>query len=480
LCSQLTDYRDEFTFFRRRKMSDKLLVHRAYRVVTIVVALLAALAIVGVALAAQVTIDSFDAGASQALTITIPDDDGDEIPDLPQTANSRRTSAASLGGERDLIVNVLTGNIDDQARWRAQTTTGFYLTLSQDPNVSSLASVQWDGTADATPDVLDCTVGLNGVNLVDGTNDGIVVRLEFSDLTPNMRLRAYTDCSNWAERLVTLPTVASGNVVDIFLPFSSFAGGAGTVNFTSIRALELQLDSTSDVGADVQIKVIRATSLKEFGDLPTTSPLAYTAAISNAYHIPQGLRLGANVDAEPEHQPSVTATGDNTAGTPNDEEGVRRNMSNYWQPGNTVGVSVTVNGCIGTCYFNGWIDWNRDGDLSDANEQVFANNAIGNGVDLARSVTVPSSGYTQGDDLYARFRICPTSGGCDAPDDTDTGVLNGEIEDYFWEFDTPNAVTLNSLQAEASTAPIVPVALLGGTALVTLGVLFFARRRKLA
>jgi hypothetical protein len=45
---------------------------------------------------------------------------------------------------------------------------------------------------------------------------------------------------------------------------------------------------------------------------------------------------------------------------------------------------------------------------------------------------------------------------------------------------SPTAITLNSLQAQPTTSPIVPVALVGVSALALIGVVFVARRRKTA
>jgi len=438
--------------------------------------LLIALVVVIVALAADVNIDSFNAGSNQIIQIFVADADGDDIPDLPVQAVLRRLSTAAIGGERDLILTVNTGNVGDLARWRATTVSGFYLTLALDPNIEADAIVQWDGNGDATGQTLDCTGGLGGVDLTDaGTNEGIVVRVQFSDTTAPLAMRLYTDCSNWEEYTLDFQDdVGTGQVVDLFMPFSSFGGGAGTMNPASIRAIEMEIDTTGYPGADVEVKFIRATSIKEFGDLPTSGAVIFDSAIVDAYHISQGLRLGVNVDAEANDNPDTNAVGDDNQGTPDDEDGVTRDMVDQWTPGATVDLSIVVRGCgdSTTCYLNGWIDWDRSGDFSGANEQIYNDNAVADGTQ-GRTVSVPASGYTQGDDVYTRFRVCRTLDTCDTP--TATNVLDGEIEDYYWLF-RPTAVTLTSLQAYAAQPALV--GLLAAVTLAASGGLVFLRRRR--
>jgi len=94
-------------------------------------------------------------------------------------------------------------------------------------------------------------------------------------------------------------------------------------------------------------------------------------------------------------------------------------------------VTVNVTGSGGL--LNAWIDWNRDGDWSDAGEQIATNLAMSAGANVV-SVPVPATAPSGGS--FARFRL-----------GTQPGLLptgqasNGEVEDY--------AVTL-----VANTAPV--------------------------
>ena len=78
--------------------------------------------------------------------------------------------------------------------------------------------------------------------------------------------------------------------------------------------------------------------------------------------------------------------------------------------------------------------------------------------------------------LSARFRLCSASGACNTYGGS---AADGEVEDYRWGFG-PLAVTLESLQAQPTTSPVVPVALVGVSAAALVGVVFFIRRRKTA
>jgi len=204
----------------------------------------------------------------------------------------------------------------------------------------------------------------------------------------------------------------------------------------------MRLDGTVVAGADVQIDFIEASNVREYGDLPSSY------SVISAYHIPQGLRLGKILDAETTYQASTGANGDDSNPSSfDDEDGVElRNL-----PWTTTGyVRVYRYGCPDTgCYINGWIDWNNDGDFNDSLEHVVNNqDEEGDGYQTY-SFSTPS-GYSNGY-YYARFRICPTSTGCDDPGESP--VTNGEIEDYRWALG-PTAVIINSFTARPESGGI--------------------------
>ena len=171
---------------------------------------------------------------------------------------------------------------------------------------------------------------------------------------------------------------------------------------------------------DLSLVIVGATAPEEkdsdFGDAP--DPSYPTRLISNGAQHPivPNVYLGRGVDGEADGQPNGTATGDDAAGT-DDEDGVV--FATDLIPGEpaTLQVTASTQGAL-----NAWIDWNADGDWDDGDEQVFTDKSLAYGVNLL-TIDVPdraAAGRT-----FARFRFSTARGlrynGL-APD--------GEVEDY--------------------------------------------------
>ena len=60
-------------------------------------------------------------------------------------------------------------------------------------------------------------------------------------------------------------------------------------------------------------------------------------------------------------------------------------------------------------YLDAWIDFNRDGDWDDDQEQIFASQRLDAGVN-ALSISTPPSPVSKAGDTYARFRFSSTGG----------------------------------------------------------------------
>jgi type VI protein secretion system component Hcp len=160
----------------------------------------------------------------------------------------------------------------------------------------------------------------------------------------------------------------------------------------------------------------RYTAL-DFGDAPDPKfPTLY--ASNGARHIVrQGFFLGSRVDTESNGQPNAGATGDDTNGL-DDEDGVAINGA--LQNGKPKKI-VVVASAAG--FLDGWIDFNSDGDWSDAGERIFNHQSLGagkNGLTIAVPATVVSN-----QTALARFRFS-SAGGL-----TPSGLAtDGEVEDY--------------------------------------------------
>ncbi len=154
----------------------------------------------------------------------------------------------------------------------------------------------------------------------------------------------------------------------------------------------------------------------DFGDAP--GPYPTTLANNGARHaIVEGIYLGSGVDEEADGQPDAIATGDDADGGA-DEDGVVFNGPVVI--GQNVGLTVTAS-VAGK--LDAWVDFNGDGDWSDAGEQVFASQALTAGAN-SLAIAVPAAADTASP-TFARFRFSSAGGlSCD-------GLAgDGEVEDY--------------------------------------------------
>ena len=426
------------------------------------------------ALAADVLIDTFSY-ASTSASYTIP-----QNPTFPITVTAASGTGVSevIGGQRDLCLVVTGGNSGSSAQFRTDENND-YMDMALQTSVKARPFIQWDGgsNTDCTLDATGLRSGGVGVDLTGGgTNAGIQVRVVGSDGLPvTMTVRIYTDASNYARHTVRF----QGNVqsptqaVDIFLPFEEFTDVSGTLTITNVGAVELEIDASTEesAGADITIKIFKATTVYEYGDLPSY----YGNDTLNARHIVLlTMRLGASLDAEGSHHASTLANGDDTSDFDDEDGVVRRNRNGSipsgdpnWQAGvagDDGKVRIAAKGCSETaaCYFVGWIDWNRDGDFDDSLEKVVERVGLTSDYEDNYGFEIPiGTGFTDVR-YYARFRICPAiwdegagwlSGACNTP--TATGIHNGEIEDYAWDWGHPSAVKLTSFTATGQAGHVL-------------------------
>ncbi len=183
--------------------------------------------------------------------------------------------------------------------------------------------------------------------------------------------------------------------------------------------------------------------LLDYGDAPDAAGIPrYPTLKANlgARHFADcHVRLGDNIDAENDGQPTSTANGDDTHAT-DDEDGVVF-PANFSATNNLVTIYPHNYLAYGTIYLNGWIDFNHDqvwDNSAGSAEHIITdyqipyagteccNDPLHQGWPLNIAVPVPSGseGYT-----YARFRISDTPGlGPTQP--VGAPVTIGEVEDY--------------------------------------------------
>ena len=134
--------------------------------------------------------------------------------------------------------------------------------------------------------------------------------------------------------------------------------------------------TTIDPGEDDPSWDLGISVPKDWGDLPDTnngtSSLNYQTDGQNAgpsHSLTDSLWLGNSVDAEPDGQQDSTANGDDANG--DDEDGITFSSTTRWVPGGRVMIPFSVfNNTGDQAELEIWIDWNGDGDFSDANEFV--------------------------------------------------------------------------------------------------------------
>jgi hypothetical protein len=173
-------------------------------------------------------------------------------------------------------------------------------------------------------------------------------------------------------------------------------------------------DSGDPMQTDSREFTLEVFDAFDFGDAP--SGYATLLTDDGARHIATGPSLGINRDVEPDGQPSAGADGDDRTGDSEDEDGVV--FTSSLVGGETATVEITASEAA---LLNAWIDFNSDGDWTDAGEQIFTDETLTAGENYL-SYPVP---LTPEDSAYARFRINTTGGLSFTGPATD-----GEVEDY--------------------------------------------------
>ena len=182
-----------------------------------------------------------------------------------------------------------------------------------------------------------------------------------------------------------------------------------------------------------QTLTIQDDDPQDWGDAPdATYPTL--AANNGPRHVLAGPQLGANRDSEADGQQNADASGDDGDGT-DDDDGIAWDGTLQASVLENITVTASASGKL-----DAWVDFNRDGDWSDAGEQIFTSQDLTPGAN-ALSFT-PPGGASVGTS-FARFRIS-TAGGL-----SQTGwAADGEVEDYEVSIITNQAPTLAGMPAD--------------------------------
>jgi uncharacterized repeat protein (TIGR01451 family) len=248
---------------------------------------------------------------------------------------------------------------------------------------------------------------------------------------------------------VTSPTAAGGDLIAVSFGTAPFVDTTVTPNNSrqinnlywrfrfGTTAVTCNGAAASGPQTDGEVEDYVGTLIAvDRGDLPDglVGLPAYPTLIANngaAHTIVAGLRLGSIVDPETEGQPNATAIGDDSApgGSPDDEDGVT--VADLTMiAGSNAAVRLTATNTTGaTARVCGYVDFDADGDLTDANE--FATATVANGTNngtVTLNFAVPTNAARTS---FSRFRIT-TAASCSPVG----AVSDGEVEDY--------AVTINA------------------------------------
>lgn len=189
---------------------------------------------------------------------------------------------------------------------------------------------------------------------------------------------------------------------------------------------ELQVYSPSGATVRTVTSSLSGPHAVAFTDIsPATQDFGdYSGFASASSDWSTALRLGNESDTETAARNSDTANGDDIDDI-DDEEGVI--LPETLAAGTSASVSVRrLNTSGSTAYLNAWIDFNNNGDLTDAGEQIIVNKNVPNGTQgtaQTYNFSVPVS--AQSGLVGARFRLSSTSN----PGPTGSSG-SGEVEDY--------------------------------------------------
>jgi hypothetical protein len=392
---------------------------------------------------------------TQQVTATISDDD--PLPTVTvgvspasfaeaagtSTITATLSAASGLDVTVDLAFSGTVTNVADYTR----SATQIVITAGNTTGTVTLTAVQ--DTLDENDET--AVVDISGVT--NGTESGtqqVTATITDDDPLPSVALGVspalFTEASETSTITATLSEV-SGLDVTVDLAFSGTATNltdytrsatqiviaagntTGTVTLTTVPDALDETDETIIVdvigvtnGAESGVQSVTATidgddDTQDFGDAP--APYPTRLADDGARHLAAGPTLGVNRDAESDGTNSTGALGDDTnpGAAPDDEDGITLPPAIVTRLSATATVTASA-----PAKLDAWFDFNRDGDWTDAGEQIAASLSLAAG-DNSVSFAVPANAVAG--TTFARFRLS-TSGGL-AP----TGqATDGEVEDY--------------------------------------------------
>ncbi|MCY7334188.1 MAG: GEVED domain-containing protein [Pseudanabaena sp. CAN_BIN31] len=383
---------------------------------------------------AQSSVGTSTSGEVEDYSVTIIATDYGDAPDASAgtTVGNYNTRAVDAGASHIIVTGLSLGNTIDADDGTLQNANA-----DADDTTNSGALDDEDGVI-AFPALTDATAQNYLVQVATNNNTGanafLVGYIDFN------RDGDFSD-PNEQSGLVTVDNNGLNTAVVSFTTPTLSANITAGVTYARFRYSNTQAQAESPTDAstsgeveDYRLTIISSTASVDYGDAPDASAGTAVgnyntrAADSGASHtIVPGLRLGTQVDADSGSLNNANADADDTlnTGSTDDEDAVASFAELNTVSGLTYTVNLTVtNTTLNNAFVSGFIDFNRDGDFLDPNEQSFT--SIPNNATTATLNFNTPSGMTTGD-TYARFRISSSQ----SQIVTATGAsFSGEVEDY--------------------------------------------------
>ena len=249
------------------------------------------------------------------------------------------------------------------------------------------------------------------------------------------------------ERVLTALYVTSGHTyVDIPVPMSF----THRETFLRFRFSTSPVLEPTGEAPDGEVEDYWLDMGIDFGDAPDPTYPTLISSGGAEHYIVSGIKLGTQVDDDPDGQPDSLALGDDNAGS-DDEDGIT--FPEQLFIGTMADITVRA---YGGGRLSMWLDGNGDGDWDDPGERLVCGRLMSVGTETL-SVEMPA-GFTSGQ-TFARFRYASAS--IYSP----SGVAqDGEVEDYavsLHEYSPasidiqPASLTFNVLAGEVASDTLI-------------------------
>ncbi|HFD11731.1 MAG TPA: hypothetical protein ENJ32_04600 [Crenotrichaceae bacterium] len=181
------------------------------------------------AFAATVGIDDFDQ-TTQVLSFNPPE--GGPIVSAGSNDFSEANAPEAIGGFRDLFIQTDGDIAFNDSGEAAVVSTNGNVQIANSVNSSINTAITWDG-ADNLASVN--TSGLGGVDLIDGTNTGLLLDIDFADLGVDLAFNIWDTAGNTAT--VSRNFANQVRNEQVFFDYSDLIGDS--VDLTSVGAIQL-------------------------------------------------------------------------------------------------------------------------------------------------------------------------------------------------------------------------------------------------